>query len=221
MTQEEPPTMLQIYRDSVKAGREAAYRTLEENAARICAELKFPHSHLAIQSLRRPKEVWWLNAFASEAERREVTADYARNPPLVAALEGITRRKEGLTEAPVNVYASYRAEPSRGASWKVAGARFFVVTIAAGEPRVQGSVFDAPDGTRFVFRPCATRREADAVAPAAGPGTRVFAVRPYWGMPAEAWIAADPAFWKSNPMAIARVRRTPGRLRSRAGRPAR
>jgi hypothetical protein len=203
MTQERPPAILQIYRDSVKRGREAAYRTVEEDAARICAELKFPHSHLAIESLRGAKEVWWLNAFASEDEKRQTAADYARNPSLVAALEGITGRKEGLTEAPVNVYASYQPELSRGAPWKVAGARFFVVTIAAGDPRVPGSVFDAPDGTRFVFRPYATRREADYVAPAAGPGTRVFAVRPYWGMPAEAWIAADPAFWKSNAMARA------------------
>jgi hypothetical protein len=206
MAQERPPTILQIYRDFVKRGREAAYRTVEEDAARICAELKFPHSHLAIQSLRGPKEVWWLNGFASEAEQRQVTADYTRNPPLVAALEGITRRKEGLTEAPVNIYASYRAALSRGASWKVAGARFFVVTIAAGDPRAPGSVFDAPDGTRFVFRPYAARREADAAAPAAGPGTRVFAVRPYWGMPAQAWVAADPAFWKSNPVARAAIR---------------
>lgn len=25
-------------------------------------------------------------------------------------------------------------------------------------------------------------------------------MRPYWGMPVEAWTAADPEFWKANPM---------------------
>lgn len=207
MAQERPPTILQIYRDTVKPGREADFKTVEEDAARICAELRFPHSHLAIESLSGPTEVWWLNAFESEEDRQRVADDYGKNPTLKAALEGITRRKEGLTETPVNVYATYRAELSRGASWKVAGARFFVVTISAGDSRMEGAVFEAPDGTRFVFRPFATRPPADAVAAAAGRDTRVFAVRPCWGMPAPEWIAADPAFWKANPMA--RVREEP------------
>jgi len=171
MRQERPPAILQIYRDSGEARPRSGLPDGRGRRRRICAELKFPHSILAIESLRGPKEVWWLNAFASEDEKRQASVEYARNPSLVAALEGITGRKEGLTEAPVNAYASYQAELSRGAPWKVAGARFFVVTIAAGDPRVPGSVFDAPDGTRFVFRPYAARREADSVAPAAGPGT--------------------------------------------------
>ena len=201
MAQERPPTILQIYRDSLKPGREAAFKTVEEDAARICVELKFPHSHLAIESLSGPKEVWWLNAFDSEAEKQQVASDYARNPALVAALEGIARRKEGLTEAPVNVYASYRADLSRGAPWKVAGARFFVVSVTKGDPRAEGPVFEAPDDTRFFLRPVATRGQADVLAAAAGPDARIFAVRPYWGMPAREWIAADRAFWKANPMA--------------------
>jgi len=202
MAQERSPTILQIYRDFLSPGREADYKAVEEDAARICAELNFPHPHLAIESLRGPKEVWWLNAFGSEADKQRVADEYAKNPTLVAALAGIARRREGLTGTPMDIFANYRADLSRGAPWKVAGARFFAVTIAAGDPRVPGSVFDAPDGTRFIFRPFATRRQADAVAPAAGPGTRVFAVRPYWGMPEKQWIAADPAFWKVNPMAI-------------------
>jgi hypothetical protein len=201
MGQERPPAILQIYRDSLKPGREAAFKTVEKDAARICAELKFPHSHLAIESLSGPKEVWWLNAFDSEAEKQRVASDYARNPALVAALEVIARRKEGLTEAPVNVYASYRADLSRGAPWKVAGARFFVVSVTKGDPRAEGPVFEAPDDARFCLRPVATRGQADVLAAAAGPDARIFAVRPYWGMPAREWIAADRAFWKANPMA--------------------
>lgn len=93
---QEPPQILQIYRDPLTQGREAAYKAVEQEAARICARLSFPHPHLAMESLTGPKEVWWLNAFASEAERQGVSSDYAKNPALVAALEGIGRRKEGL-----------------------------------------------------------------------------------------------------------------------------
>jgi len=120
-TQERPPQILQIYRDSVKEGGEAAYKAIEEDAARICADLRFPHPHLAIESLTGPKEVWWLNAFESEADRQQVTEDYTKNPALVAALEGIAKRKEEVTGTPVTVFATYRADLSRGVSWNPAG----------------------------------------------------------------------------------------------------
>lgn len=68
MAQEHPPRILEIYREPLKASSEATYRAVEEDAARICAELKFPHSHLAIESLTGPKEVWWLNGFECRGE---------------------------------------------------------------------------------------------------------------------------------------------------------
>ena len=57
---ERPPQMLQIVRESLNEGSEAAYRTIEEDAARICADLNCPNAHLAMESLTGPKEVWWL-----------------------------------------------------------------------------------------------------------------------------------------------------------------
>jgi len=203
-TQERPPRILQIYRDSVKEGGEAAYKAIEEDAARICADLRFPHPHVAIESLTGPKEVWWLNAFESEAERQQVTVDYAKNPALVAALEGIAKRKEEVTGTPVNFFAGYRADLSRGFLWNPSGARWIVVTVTKRDPQLEGAVFEAPDGTRFLLRPVGTRSEAEVLAKSAGVETTVFAVRPYWGMPGKEWIDADPKFWKSNPMASAR-----------------
>ncbi len=188
----------------MKEGGEAAYKAIEEDAARICADLRFPHPHLAIESLAGPREVWWLNAFESEAERQQIVADYVGNPALVAALDGITKRKGEVTGTPVDVLATYRTDLSRGVSWNPAGARFFVVTVTKREPRLDGAVFEAPDGTRFLLRPVGTLSEAEALAKAAGADTTVFAVRPYWGMPAKEWIDADPEFWKPNPMASAR-----------------
>jgi hypothetical protein len=199
--QEHPPKILEIYRDSVKAGSEMAFRAVEEDAARICADLKYPHSHLAIESLSGPKEVWWLNGYESAAEKEQVAIDYARNPALVAALERIGERRKALIGTPVDIFADYDGDSSHGASWDVAGARFFVVTVTRQNLAAGGSVFVVPDGTRYILRPVRTRQQADALAARAGPDTAVFAVRPYWGMPAREWIAADPEFWKSNPMA--------------------
>jgi hypothetical protein len=102
---------------------------------------------------------------------------------------------------------SYRSDLSRSVPWRLAGVRFFVVTVTRRDRPPEGSVFEAPDGARFILRPVATRDEADLVAEVAGPETTTFAVRPYWGMPATEWIAADPEFWKSNPLAGAKQRR--------------
>ena len=202
--QESPPKILQIYRDRLKPGEEATYRKIHEEAARICADLRFPHPHLAIEPLSGPKEVWWLNAFESEGDKQRVTAEFMSNRAVAAALDGISKRTAKVTDDPVNTFANYKPELSRGPKWKLSGARFVVVAVTRGEPKLDGSVFEDPDGTRFILRPTVTRQEADVIATAAGPGTIVFAVRPYWGMPAKEWIAADLEFWKSNPMATAK-----------------
>ena len=201
MAREHPPQILEIYREPVKPGSEAAYRAIEEDGARICADMKFPHSHLAIESLSGPKEVWWLNGFESAEDKEQAYSDYARNPALVAALERHAKRKKALTGTGADIFTNYEAVSSQAAAWSLAGARFFVVTVTRRNLAAVGSVFVAPDGTRFILRPVRTRQEADALAARAGPDTVVFAVRPYWGMPAREWIAADPEFWKSNPMA--------------------
>jgi hypothetical protein len=203
MARERPPSILEIFRDFVKPGSEAAYRAVEEDAARICAEMRFPHHHLALESVSGPTEVWWLNGFDSQADIQQVTDGYKKNAALVAALGEITRRREPLVQTSVDLFAAHRADLGGGARWRIAGARFFVVTVSGENRPREGSVFEAPDGTRFAFRPAATRREADGLAAAAGPEARIFAVRPYWGMPAPEWIAADPGFWKANPMARA------------------
>jgi hypothetical protein len=199
--QERPPGLLQIYRDSVNAGSEASYRTIEKDAARICVELGCPHPHLAIESLTTPTEVWWLNAYESEAQKDQVYDAYTRNRALMAALEQISSRKQDLTAAPDDILAHYRADLSRGSAWKLTRTRFFVVTVTRSDRHTGDSVFEAPDGRRFSFTPVETRAEADALVPAGDAETRIFAVRPYWGMPAKSWIAADPEFWKANPAA--------------------
>jgi hypothetical protein len=199
--QERPPAILEIYRDTILPGQEARYRQIEEDATRVCAELKCPNPHLAIESLSGPKEVWWLNAFDSPAHKQQVEDAYLSNRALLAALQQATADKPRVTGPPVNVFADYMPGASRDRSWPIAGARYFVVTVTRSPRVANGVAFDAPGGARYIMKPVHTQAEADAAAAAAGEGTRVFAVRPYYGRPAKAWIAADPEFWKDNPSA--------------------
>ena len=201
---ERPPQILQIFRDWPRPGREAEFRAVEEDAARACAELGFPHAHLAMESLSGPQEVWWLNAFESEADRQQVTRAYERNAPVVRALEQIGRRRQDLVGPPLDVLAQYRPDLSQGGTWHIAGARFFVTKVTRDDTGIAATVFEAPDGARYALRPARAEEDARRQAGDWGTGATIFAVRPYWGMAAKEWIAADPDFWRINPAAKGR-----------------
>jgi len=187
LAQEHPPQIMEIYRDPLRSGSEARYQKIEEDAARVCAELQCPHPYLTLESLRGPKEVWFLNMFESEPEKQAVGAAYAKNHALTSALNDLVARKKGLIGEATNIFATYRPDLSDG-KWRLSGARFFAVAIT--NMAMHGAVFEAPDGTRYSFTPCRTRKEADKT------GGLLFAVRPNWSLPVQAWIAADPEFWK-------------------------
>jgi hypothetical protein len=196
--------ILQIHRDRVKAGCEAAFRDVEERAARICAELGCPHPHLAVESIGDPGEVWWLNGFDSEEHRQRITDAYLSNAPLMSAFEHVRTGREGLLDLDEDIFANYNAGLSRGGHWTLSTARFLVITITNGPDLPEGAVFDAGGSMHFVFKPASRVEQAEQDARAAGHTARIFAIRPYWGFPAREWIAADLEFWKPNPIVMAR-----------------
>jgi hypothetical protein len=195
-----PPQILQIYRDFVKPGSEAEYGRVEEDAARICAELNAPNAYLAIESLTGAKEVWFFNGYGSRAAIKQIGDAYAKNAPLMAALEGISQRKADMIGKPIDIFTDYRPDSTRGEPWNMSQGRFLAILIMEGSLKgslgMDGTVFEAEDGTAFVIQPARTREEAEAKAAAAGAGARVFAVRPEWSKPAKEWVAADPEFWE-------------------------
>jgi hypothetical protein len=191
-----PPQILQIYRDFLKPGTDAAYREIEDDAARVCVRLNCPNPYLAIQSLTGPTEVWYLNGYRSAAHETAVVEGYQRNAPLMAALEHIPKRKAGLILPALNTRTTFREDLTRGSPWRIGEGRFLVITVTKSRRKVQGTVFEAEDGTRFIIKWAQSREEADASAEVAGADTRVFAVRPSMSMPAQDWIAGDVGFWR-------------------------
>jgi hypothetical protein len=93
-----------IYRDSLKRGVDSTYRVIEDEGARICADLKCPNPYLGLESLSGPHEAWWLNAFAGEADTTRVADAYAANRPLMEALGAVARRKDSLIGTPVHAF---------------------------------------------------------------------------------------------------------------------
>jgi hypothetical protein len=195
-TPAQPPQILQIYREPLKPGSEAAYHAIEEATARISAELECPHPYLGLESLTGSKEVWWFNGYTSSAEQRKVYDEYARNTRLLATLQENSKRKASVTLKPLEVFTNYRQDLSVGTPWILGHGRFLVITVTRNNRRIAGTVFEAPDGTRFIVTSTQTRQEADAAKALAGPESNIFAVRPSWSFPAKEWIAADSLFWQ-------------------------
>src|ERR687895_955163 len=122
MAEESAPEILQIYRDSLKPEMEPAFKAIEEDAARICADLDCPNVHLAMESLATPVEVWWLTPYESEADKQRVANGYANNPRLMTALEDIAKRKVGVVGPAGGGLADYRSD-FRCRGGEVAGGR--------------------------------------------------------------------------------------------------
>ena len=193
-----PPPILQIYRERLRPGVEAAYQTIEEETARLSASLGCPHPYLAAGLLADEKEVWWFNGFASIADRQRVSDEYGGNGPLMAALSRSSARKASLTLDPIEAIAAYRPDLTIGTPWILGRGRFLVVAITTGDTRIGGTVFEAEDGRRFIVTAAQTRDEADAARKSGGGDACICAVRPSFSFPAADWIAADPSFWKAS-----------------------
>ena len=191
----QPPQILQIYREELKAGSEAAYGAIEEDTAHLATALGCPHPYLGIKTLTGATEVWWLNAYASPAEQKRVYEDYAKNTQLTSALHRNSERKATLTLEHSEVFANYRQDLSTTHPWIMGRGRFLVITVTKSQSRAIGTVFESTDDTRVIIASAETRKEADAIQVRAGPDSKVFEVRPSWSFPAADWIAADPTFW--------------------------
>jgi hypothetical protein len=200
-TQEKVPELLLLVREQLRPGSDEAYAKNELKIVAACARLKGPHPYLALASLAGPREVWWLNAFASQEEKDQLEAAYARNRRLMSQLQPLGRRKEAFRDALTTTLMTYRPDLSPGAVWRFSGAHFFVISLAQGGREAVGPVFESSDGKRLVVASADSRAAGDRIAARAGPGSVILAVQPQWSVPARDWIAADPEFWKSNPAA--------------------
>ena len=188
---------LLIVTERLRPGIEGAYNENELELARACATLQCPHPYLALASVAGPREVWWLNAFTSREEKDGLDASYASNEPLMAALRRLGKRKEGFREALTSTMTEFRRDLSGDSVLRIAGARFFVIQIAQDGGAAAGAVFQAADGTRFVIVSANNRTEAEHLAERFGTSARILAVQPQWSFPADAWVDADPEFWRA------------------------
>jgi hypothetical protein len=143
------------------------------------------------------RKIWWFNGFDSPEDQRQVAEAYEKNTPFSAALKKNSDRKAQVTGTVIEVVAQYRPDLTSGVPWILGHGRFLVIAVTQDRPSCTVTVFQAPDGTFFVFLPARTRKQADRLA-ASIPGSTVVVVRPAFSFPAKEWVATDPRFWRAN-----------------------
>lgn len=190
----EPPAILQVYREPLKPGARARYDRLESDTAQHCAQLRCPHPYLALESLNGPKEIWWLNGYDSDADRKRVADAWAASAEILGVLGRNAKKKTALVGKSVESLARYRPDLSAGEPWRLGRGAFLVIWSGTGTPALEGTVYETDDHTRFALVSARTREEATAVAARAK--ARVFEVRPSWSHADEAWIASEPELWR-------------------------
>jgi hypothetical protein len=193
---QQPPHYLLFVRERLLAGVEAAYDDNERQIASACAALGCPHPYLALVPSGDPREVWWLNAAASEAEKDGLDAAYAGNAPLMAALGPLGRRKLDFREALTSDLLTYRSDLSHGASLRLAGARFLILSSPPDDAASPAAVFESGGGDRLAVRAAGAGDSVGELAARLGATALILAVQPRWSFPGADWVAADPDFWR-------------------------
>ncbi|HKE86093.1 MAG TPA: hypothetical protein VKB50_20175 [Vicinamibacterales bacterium] len=188
------PQFLLIVREWLRPGTEQAYDENERRLATACATFDCPHPYLALARVDQPREIWWLNTFASAEERDGLDDAYARNGPLMSALLPLGKRKLDFREALSTTRAAYRPDLGGGAGLGIEGARFLIVSTTK-DPS-SAAVFESPDGEWFRIASAPNGTAAGEVAGRFGVGAMILAIQPQWSIPAESWVRADPDFWK-------------------------
>ena len=198
MARAHPPQVLQIVREPIKAGDEAAYEAIESEIAAACVALQCPHPHLALETLTGQKEIWWLSLFESEEDRLRVTRAFESNRPLMEMLVRSSAKKARHTGPVIDKVSRYRRDLGPEGRWDLIGARYVVVSFGDAAIATGGPVFEQPDGACFAVRFFKT---LDAAARCASNGEAVLRFRPSWGLPIWEVIDADRDFWSVNPAA--------------------
>jgi len=182
-----PKPILFIAREPLLAGYENEYRKIEQETARLSAKLGCPHPYLAMESLTGPKEIWWFNAFDSPRHQKQIAEAYAKNAPFSAALKKNADRKAVVTGKVAECVTKYRPNLSSGVPWILGRGRFLVIAVSKDQPSSPGTVFEAADGTFFLFSPAQTRKQADHLH-ASVPDSILATVRPSFSFPAKEWV---------------------------------
>jgi hypothetical protein len=183
-----PPAVLQITRESIKEGKGATHRKVEQEYVNAFRKNNFPYHYLALSSESGPNEVWLMDAFDSFAAMEEADR-VGSQPPLKYDIEAVEVRDGELRTGSHSMSAVYRSDLSYlpANALTIAKTRYMMIAtyrvrlgheedFTAGANAILGSykksmmetsvlayevIAGAPDGTYLFITPMATLKQLD------------------------------------------------------------
>jgi hypothetical protein len=195
MTPDDGVPLLQLVRERIASGHEADYDTIERAIAQACRALAAPHPYLALQNVNDPREIWWINRFASPAQRQQVVDAYAANVALMNEMGGLGARKASCVESSTDLLLR-SSGPDHESHAALGHMACLVADWARDRGRTDVWTFDGNDGIQLAISPAESVPAARARADGLGPEAIVLAVVPAWSLPSPAWITANAALWR-------------------------
>jgi hypothetical protein len=184
-----PPKVLQIFREEVKPGKEAAHAKVEAGWPRAFASVKSPTHYLAMVSITGPSEALFVAGFDSLAAWEKDRQNNDKNAALTAQLDRLSEKDGELLSGGRSIVAIYREELSyRSAGINIGQMRYFYVTTFRVRPGHDNGFVEAnkivraahekadvpehwavfqvisgmPTGTYLTFQPLKSLAEVDA-----------------------------------------------------------
>ena len=124
-----PPKVLQIIREDVKPGKDAAHEKVEAGWPRAFSSVKSPTHYLAMVAVTGPSEAWFLTGFDSLAALENNRLDNEKDLALTAQLDQLSDKDGELLTGIRNVVARFREDLSyRASGVNIGQMRYFYVT---------------------------------------------------------------------------------------------
>ena len=127
------PKFLQIFRESVKAGRAAEHATWEAGWPAAFEKAKSKNVYLAITSITGPQEAWFIAPFASQAAYGEMLAEES-SPALAPELERLSKGDAEFVSEMTALQAVAAPDLSHGTFPDMSKVRFYEVTTFRVKP---------------------------------------------------------------------------------------
>lgn len=248
-TPTDPPPVLRIIREDIKQGKSAAHRNSENAFMLEAAVSKYPTNVIGMTSLTGTDQAWFLEGYPSFDAIETALAAFGKPGSKFAQLDELDAEFRSSSRSWIAVYRPDLSFHGSDLMPNLPKARYFNVTMMrvqtghdsdfaevahmatdalqkamSDQPvAVYQAVSGLPEGTYFLFEPCASMKALDssadrmramltamgdagakryqttAGAAIASQESVLFSIDPRMSYVSKDFVAADPSFWNPQP----------------------
>jgi hypothetical protein len=142
-TNTQPPKVLRIFREDVKASRNDAHAELEAGYVRALQKANWPVYGLGMTSMAGPNDAWFLTGYPSFEAMENDDRNIEKNPELVKEFARLDAADAEFRTNQRGILALLREDLSYNAATDLAQVRYFEVITLRARPGHDGEVVEA------------------------------------------------------------------------------